>query len=124
MIFLAQITGRTNLKFMRHQFVNLFLNRNISKSLVTSSYSVEHSKEEVEDKTEKVRIVFISDTHSDHTKLGKLPDGEILVHAGKNLLSHFALSGSLLYLVLFHIFTFSYIFIFRRLHTDQAIQTM
>ena len=91
MIFLAQITGRTNLKFMRHQFVNLFLNRNISKSLVTSSYSVEHSKEEVEDKTEKVRIVFISDTHSDHTKLGKLPHGDILVHAGKNLLFHFAL---------------------------------
>ena len=95
MIFLAQITGRTNLKFMRHQFVNLFLNRNISKSLVTSSNSVEHGNEEVEDKTEKVRIVFISDTHSDHTKLGKLPHGDILVHAGKNLLSHFALSGSL-----------------------------
>jgi len=82
MIFLAQITGRTNLKFMRHQFVKLIQNRNISKSLVTSSNSVEHSNEEVEDKMEKVRIVFISDTHSDHTKLGKLPHGDILVHAG------------------------------------------
>ena len=29
-----------------------------------------------------VKIVLISDTHSRHEKLGTLPDGDILIHAG------------------------------------------
>merc|ERR1712173_375640 len=29
-----------------------------------------------------VRIVFISDTHSEHEKHGNLPNGDILIHAG------------------------------------------
>ncbi|CDO73139.1 hypothetical protein BN946_scf185007.g194 [Trametes cinnabarina] len=29
-----------------------------------------------------VRIVCISDTHSQHAKLGTLPDGDVLIHAG------------------------------------------
>ena len=32
-----------------------------------------------------VKIVFISDTHSRHGKLGTLPDGDILIHAGTNI---------------------------------------
>ena len=31
---------------------------------------------------QKVKIVFISDTHSRHEKLGDLPPGDILIHAG------------------------------------------
>ena len=32
---------------------------------------------------QKVKIVFISDTHSRHEKLGDLPPGDILIHAGR-----------------------------------------
>ena len=32
--------------------------------------------------TNNVKILFISDTHSRHEKLGTLPDGDILIHAG------------------------------------------
>jgi 3',5'-cyclic AMP phosphodiesterase CpdA len=30
----------------------------------------------------KVKIVCISDTHGMHSKIGKLPDGDMLIHAG------------------------------------------
>ena len=36
----------------------------------------------VQDKS-SAKIIFISDTHSDHIKLGTLPLGDILIHSGK-----------------------------------------
>lgn len=31
---------------------------------------------------DKLKLVLISDTHEQHDKLGKLPDGDVLIHAG------------------------------------------
>ena len=71
--------ARVSANFMRYRFITLLQNRNIT---TTDNSCVEHDTIESENKNEKVRIVFISDTHSDHEKLGKLPYGDILVHAG------------------------------------------
>ena len=45
--------------------------------------STRNTVEEPESEKEKCcRIVFISDTHSVHQKLGSLPAGDVLIHAG------------------------------------------
>ena len=36
--------------------------------------------------TLSIRVVLISDTHSQHERLGKLPFGDLLIHAGLSII--------------------------------------
>ena len=58
----------------------LVINRKLP-SATGANFSSTRAKVEVEG-SERCRIVFISDTHSVHEKLGHLPAGDVLIHAG------------------------------------------
>ena len=51
--------------------------RNVSRKISSLNQS-----ENYESQTKCVKIVFISDTHSQHHGLGELPRGDVLIHAG------------------------------------------
>ena len=63
----------------------LVINRKLP-SATGANFSSTRVKVEVEgsesEKEKSCRIVFISDTHSVHEKLGHLPAGDVLIHAG------------------------------------------
>ena len=71
------------LRLASHSQLRRILNK-MNRNLPPSAYfsSTQQNKVEEPEREKCCRIVLISDTHSVHQKLGSLPAGDILIHAG------------------------------------------